>query len=190
LAKQNLPGPLSESVPQILRLMEVFGQELAISEKYLTAVEPQFPEVTLLRTLPGIGAILAPVIWSEIGRIERFASAAALVNYTGMVPSLYESGEVSVRGHITHQGSPAGAERSSAVCRHCVSSNRKAALCASRRKRYLTPSSLLCRAQHLQRVISTKVLLTPAAREICLDGFLSARYRLGLDDIASAIWTW
>jgi transposase len=85
--------------------MEVFGKELAISEKYLAAVEPQFPEVTLLRTLPGIGPILAPVIWSEIGDMQRFASASALVNYTGMVPSLYESGEVSVRGHITHQGS-------------------------------------------------------------------------------------
>lgn len=105
LAQQNLPGPLRESVPQILRLTEVFGQELAISEKYLAAVEPQSPQVTLARTGPGIGSILAPVIWSEIGRIERFASASALVNYTGMVTSLYKSGEVSVHGHITHQGS-------------------------------------------------------------------------------------
>jgi transposase len=46
------------------------------------------------------------VIWSEIGRLDRFRSARAFVNYTGLVPSLYESGEVSIRGGITHQGSP------------------------------------------------------------------------------------
>lgn len=105
LAQQILPPPLCETVPQILRLMEVLGQELRISEKQLHGVEAQFPELRLLRTIPGIGPILAAVIWSEIGRIERFASASALVNYTGMVPSLYESGEVSVHGHITRQGS-------------------------------------------------------------------------------------
>lgn len=105
LGQQNLPPALGESVPQILRLVEVLGQELEISEKHLQAVESQFPELSLLRTIPGIGPILAPVIWSEIGRIKRFASASALVNYTGLVPSLYESGEVSVQGHITRQGS-------------------------------------------------------------------------------------
>ena len=67
-------------------------------------MDRQFPELAHLRTLPGIGEILAPVIWSELGTLERFRSAA-WVNYTGLVPSLYESGEVSIRGGITHQGS-------------------------------------------------------------------------------------
>ncbi len=105
LAQQRLSPPLRESVEQILRLHEVFSQELEISENYLWAVDPQFPELQLLRTIPGIGVILAPVIWSEIGRIEPFRSAPALVNYRGLVPSLYESGEVSVHGGITRQGS-------------------------------------------------------------------------------------
>ena len=68
-------------------------------------MDRQFPELAHLRTLPGIGEILAPVIWSEMGTLERFRSAEAWVNYTGLVPSLYESGEVSIRGGITHQGS-------------------------------------------------------------------------------------
>jgi transposase len=105
LEQQNLPTALGESVLQIQRLLKVLGEELAISEKHLQGVESQFPELSLLRTIPGIGPILAPVIWSEIGKLQRFASASALVNYTGLVPSLYQSGEVSVQGHITRQGS-------------------------------------------------------------------------------------
>jgi transposase len=105
LAAQVLPEATRESVDQLLRLHDFLVQELEKAEGYLRAVDRQFPELARLRTLPGIGEILAPVIWSEIGRLERFRSADAFVNYTGLIPSLYESGEVSVRGGITHQGS-------------------------------------------------------------------------------------
>jgi transposase len=105
LAEQALPAAVRESVEQLLRLHDFLSEELEISEGYLRAVDAEFPELRRLRTIPGIGAILAPVIWSEMGRLERFASADAFVNYTGLVPRLYESGEVSIRGGITHQGS-------------------------------------------------------------------------------------
>jgi hypothetical protein len=68
-------------------------------------VEAQFPQFALLRTIPGIGAILAPVIGSEIGTIERFRSAKALANDTGLVASYSDSGDVQVSGPITRQGS-------------------------------------------------------------------------------------
>ncbi len=105
LGQQALPAAARESVEQILRLHDFLSEELEISEGYLRAVEAEFPQWRRLRTIPGIGAILAPVIWSEMGRLERFASADAWVNYTGLIPRLYESGEVSRRGGITHQGS-------------------------------------------------------------------------------------
>jgi transposase len=105
LGEQVLPGPTRESVDQLLRVHDGLGEELAKAEELLRAAAQGFPQVAQLETLPGIGAVLAPVIWSEIGRLERFRSADALVNYTGLVPSLYESGEVSRRGGITHQGS-------------------------------------------------------------------------------------
>lgn len=105
LAAQVLPEAAQESVDQLLRVHDFLVEELKKAEGYLRAVDGQFPELARLRTIPGIGEILAPVIWSEIGRLERFRSADALVNYTGLIPSLYESGEVSIRGGITHQGS-------------------------------------------------------------------------------------
>jgi len=105
LAAQALPQATRESVDQLLVLHDFLSLEIQRAEAHLRAVEGQFPELARLRTIPGIGPILAPVIWSEIGRLERFGSARAFVNYTGLVPSLYESGEVSIQGGITRQGS-------------------------------------------------------------------------------------
>jgi transposase len=105
LAQQKLPPPLTESIPQIQRLLKVLEEELEISEQYLAAVEGDFPQLALLRSIPGIGPILAPVIWSEIGSIERFRSAKALANATGLVASFYDSGETKASGPITRQGS-------------------------------------------------------------------------------------
>jgi len=105
LAEQKLPLPLTESIPQIQRLLKVLQEEIKTSEQYVRAVEGQFPEIALLRTIPGIGPILAPLIWSEIGTMERFHSAKALANDTGLVSSFYDSGDVQVSGGITRQGS-------------------------------------------------------------------------------------
>jgi transposase len=105
LQQQKLPPPLAESIPQIQRLLKVLEEELEISEQYLQAEDRHFPQLALLRTIPGIGPILAPVIWSEIATIERFRSAKALANDTGLVASFYHSGEVKESGPITRQGS-------------------------------------------------------------------------------------
>ena len=100
-----LPEATRDSVEQLLRVHDFLVQELEKAEAHLRAVDGEFPELARLRTIPGIGEILAPVIWSEIGRLDRFRSPRALVNYTGLVPSLYESGDVSIQGGITRQGS-------------------------------------------------------------------------------------
>jgi transposase len=74
------------------------------SEASLLACAKASPEIARLRTLPGIGHILGAPIGGEIGDLKRCASADALVNHTGRVSSLYESGEVTPRGSITRQG--------------------------------------------------------------------------------------
>jgi transposase len=71
-AVQSLPAATRESVEQWLRVHDCLSSELEKAEGYLRAVDRRFPELARLRTLPGIGEILAPVIWSEIGRLERF----------------------------------------------------------------------------------------------------------------------
>jgi transposase len=46
----------------------------------------------LLKSIPGVGDILAIVIGTEIGLIERFGSAEQLASYAGTVPAVKSSG--------------------------------------------------------------------------------------------------
>lgn len=101
---QKLSEGAHQSFEQLFRTLDFLSPEVETSEANLLAHAARFPEIARLATIPGIGHILATVIWSEIGDWKRFDSASALVNYTGLVTSLHESGEVSIHGPITHQG--------------------------------------------------------------------------------------
>jgi transposase len=48
--------------------------------------------VRRLRTLPGIGEIWGPTMYLEIGNVSRFATAANLAGYAGLVPRVTSSG--------------------------------------------------------------------------------------------------
>jgi transposase len=60
--------------------------------------------IPLLVTAPGIGWVTAFTIASEIGDIERFASPAKLVGYTGLCPRAIQSGNTDRRGPISKRG--------------------------------------------------------------------------------------
>ncbi len=55
-------------------------------------------DVRLLITIPGVGISSAAVIKAEVGRVERFASPERLSSYTGLAPSVHQSGSVSMTG--------------------------------------------------------------------------------------------
>jgi transposase len=102
--KKQLPPAAQDCLQSLAGIYDVLQEERERSEASLQGAAANFPEIARLRSLPGIGHILGALIWSEIGDLKRFASADALVNYSGLAPSLYESGEVTQRGPITRQG--------------------------------------------------------------------------------------
>jgi transposase len=57
-------------------------------------------EADLLKTLPCIGKILSMVLVLEIGKVERFPSAAHLASYAGLVPRVHASGGHSRMGQV------------------------------------------------------------------------------------------
>jgi len=60
----------------------------------LVAVEAAKDEVCqILMSIPGVGPITALVVRAEIGDINRFGSAEALINYCGLAPSVSQSSE-------------------------------------------------------------------------------------------------
>ncbi|MEI6795627.1 MAG: IS110 family transposase [Methanomassiliicoccales archaeon] len=61
-------------------------------------------EVALLKTIPGVGDVIANELMAEICDITRFSSAENLYSYAGMVSSVHQSGEKGWTGPITKQG--------------------------------------------------------------------------------------
>jgi len=83
---------------QLTSLDQLEAQIEEIEERIAAALKPS-PEVRLLRTVPGIGEILAPLVWLEIGEVDRFPRAENLASYAGLVPRIIASG-----GRIRHGG--------------------------------------------------------------------------------------
>lgn len=83
---------------QLTSLDQLEVQVEDIEDRIADALKPS-PEVRLLRTIPGIGEILAPLVWLEIGEVERFPRTENLASYAGLVPRIIASG-----GRIRHGG--------------------------------------------------------------------------------------
>jgi hypothetical protein len=83
---------------QLSSLNQLEAQIEVIEDRIAVALKPS-PEVRLLRTVPGIGEILAPLVWLEIGDIGRFPRAENLAGYDGLVPRIVASG-----GRMRHGG--------------------------------------------------------------------------------------
>jgi transposase len=71
--------------------------ELSLNEKYLD-------KVRLLRSVPGIGILIAMEILVELPEMERFKSEDELASYIGLTPSEYSTGQYVRQGRITRCG--------------------------------------------------------------------------------------
>jgi len=75
-------------------------ERLRAIEKRMEDVYKENEEIRLLRTMPGVGAILSVVIWQEIGDVSRFANAGRLASYSGTCPRISQSGDKSRMGKL------------------------------------------------------------------------------------------
>jgi transposase len=62
--------------------------------------------VSLLRSIPGIGTLAAMTLLTELFGIDRFKSLDALAGYVGLVPDTHGSGEREYTGDITRRRNP------------------------------------------------------------------------------------
>lgn len=100
LRKLPPPGVDGEILRENLQLLEAFNTLIKEAEREIELLLGDNPLVKLLRTVPGLGPILAAVVALEIDRIERFASPSKLASYTGLVPSTYASGGKLFHGRL------------------------------------------------------------------------------------------
>jgi transposase len=88
----KLPPHTEQALGRILDQLDHVADNLKAIEAEMIKVFAPCPETTWLKTLPGVGDILAVVIWTEIGTIERFGRAEQLASYCGLVARENSSG--------------------------------------------------------------------------------------------------
>jgi transposase len=104
LERTQLAEPWSTTVAATLNLIDILDEQIDACERQLRQLAREHRYVPLLMTCPGIGTVLGVTIASEIGDINRFASPRKLIGYTGLCPSVYQSGERDRRGRLRKNG--------------------------------------------------------------------------------------
>lgn len=103
--KHRLSWTAKEVLTQRLEQLEQIEQRLKRLEQVIETRAARWPEVALLMTIRGINVLTAFTIVAVIGRIDRFATAASLANYAGLIPRQRSSAGKSRNGGITKAGS-------------------------------------------------------------------------------------
>ena len=88
----KLPPHTEQALGRVLDQLDHVSENLKLIEAKMMEAFAPCPETTLLKTEPGVGDILAVVIWTEIGTIERFARAEQFASYCGLVAREHSSG--------------------------------------------------------------------------------------------------
>ncbi|MHB8640862.1 MAG: IS110 family RNA-guided transposase [Candidatus Acidiferrales bacterium] len=111
--REYLAARLADFPPETARMVQIQLDALdelaihieSIEERIHAEITPG-PEVQRLRSVPGVGEILAPVIWLEIGNVNRFPRAENLASYAGLVPRVFSSGGHTRLGGISRFVNP------------------------------------------------------------------------------------
>ena len=96
----NLPGIDGEILREDLKLLEILNGLIMQARQEIELRFSDDGRVQLLKTVPGLGPILASVVALEIDDIGRFSSPKKLASYAGLVPSTYSSGGRTYHGRL------------------------------------------------------------------------------------------
>jgi len=72
--------------------ISIVGGEPLVRYRELETLLQRHPDAALIRSLPGMGAVLTAELIAEAGSLSRFRSADALASAAGMAPVLRQSG--------------------------------------------------------------------------------------------------
>lgn len=104
LAEHGVPPVWCQSIVTLLGVIDDLDRQLAPLERELRPHARADPRVQLLMTIPGIAELLGLTLASEIGDVGRFPSARKLVGYSGLAPTIKQSGQSSRTGRLSKAG--------------------------------------------------------------------------------------
>jgi transposase len=105
-AKESRSSSQVIALEGMITLLLALQAQLGQLEEQMKELAINLPEVTLVKSIPGIGDKLAATIISEIGDAKQFRNAKQLVAYAGLDPGVHSSGKFTAsRNRITKRGS-------------------------------------------------------------------------------------
>lgn len=88
-------------------IVQSLDVQIRVIDEQIEVLCEQLPKVALLKSIPGIGDALAPIVLGEIGDIDQFMNAKQLVAFSGIDPSVKQSGNlVGIKNKVTKRGPP------------------------------------------------------------------------------------
>lgn len=95
---------LSLQILQSIKQIEMYTEQLAEVDQSIRKIMDKMDSV--IKTIPGIGALNGAMIIGEIGDISRFEKPCQLLAYAGLDPSVYQSGNFNAaRTKMSKRGS-------------------------------------------------------------------------------------
>jgi transposase len=104
LTRLALPEPWAGTTAAAVALIDDLDAQVDACERDLRRLGADHAYVPLLMTAPGIAWVLGYTIAAELGDITRFASPKKLCGYTGLCPTVYQSGSRDHRGPLAKNG--------------------------------------------------------------------------------------
>jgi transposase len=104
MKRLTLPALAQQVLDASLTTLETLQQREMAYEEALTTLGNADPICQLLRTIPYVGPFTAFILRAEIGDIARFATADALIAYSGLAPRVFQSGDHCRYGALTKVG--------------------------------------------------------------------------------------
>jgi transposase len=104
LAERGVPAVWLQSITTLLSVIDDLDRQIAPIERELRPLAHADEKVRLLMTIPGVAELLGLTLSAEIGDIARFATARRLVGYSGLAPTIKQSGQTSWTGPISKAG--------------------------------------------------------------------------------------
>lgn len=93
-AKLTLLPPHSQfCVERLLEQLKAVQVQIELLEARMKKAFRTSRALELLQSLPGVGFILAVVIFLEVGEVSRFPAASRLASYAGTTPRVHASGD-------------------------------------------------------------------------------------------------
>ena len=105
LNQLHLSEQIRQSIEGCLYVIRHVNKVMEPLEEQIREATEGIDDVRFLKTIPGIGDLLAAIIYAEVVDIRRFKSRKAFACYTGLIPSVRSSGDSVAYGGITRLGS-------------------------------------------------------------------------------------